>query len=122
MLFMDQRAFVDLLQLVVLDGLSVELAETWQNPPGRLRSEERSLRSGWITNLSGPDRALLEAFGQDVARAAVFGVLCVLDGVRKIEDSEHGHLELQHVTNGSFKLLASSGEDMPVNFLHDLLP
>ncbi|MDR6510861.1 hypothetical protein J2792_001727 [Novosphingobium capsulatum] len=122
MSFMDQRAFVDLLQLVVLDRLSVELVKTWQNPPGRLRSEERSRRSGWMKNLSGPERALVEEFGQDAARAAVFGVLCVLDGVRKIEDRENGHIELHHVKNGRSELLASSGNDMTLDFLHDLLP
>lgn len=119
---MDQNTFVDLLQSVVLDGLSSELARSWQHPSGRLRSEERSRRSEWLSKMSGPDRELLEAFGADVARSAVFGVLAVLDGNRKIEEPSAGHLELRHVVEGHSDLLASSAPEMPVLPLHELLP
>jgi len=119
---MDQKAFVDLLRSVVLDRLSIEIANDWQYPAGRLRSEERSRRTEWMNSLSRHDREFLEAFGQHVARSAVFGVLCVLDGVRKIEDSEDGHIELRHITNSQSQLLASSGDNMPAEFLHEMLP
>ena len=119
---MDQRQFVGLLQSVVLDGLSNEVASDWQHPPGRLRSQERSRRSDWLDKMSPEERALLEDFGADVARAAVFGVLAILDGNRKIEETEMGHLELRHVSDGGSELLASSAMEMPVLPLHELLP
>ena len=72
--------------------------------------------------MSERDRELLEAFGTDVARAAVFGVLTVLDGNRKIEDSAAGYLELRHISEGGSELLASSAPEMPVPPLHELLP
>ena len=71
--------------------------------------------------MSEPDRELLEAFGTDVASAAIFGVLAVLDGARKIEDLSSGHLELRHVRDGGAQLLASSDPEMPVLPLHELL-
>jgi hypothetical protein len=68
------------------------------------------------------ERALLEAFGADVARSAVFGVLAVLDGSRTIEEPHMGHLELHHVSTESSELLASSASETPVLPLHELLP
>jgi hypothetical protein len=118
---MDQTTFVDLVRAVVLDGLSSDLARNWKDPPGRLRSEERSRRSLWVSKLSDADREMLEAFGSDAARSALFGVLAVLDGVRKIEEPSEGHLELRHVHAGETQLLASSAPDTPVLPLHELL-
>jgi hypothetical protein len=118
---MDQTTFVDLLRAVVLDGLSSDLASNWRNPPGRLRSEERSARADWLKGMSDADRTLLEAFGSEAARSAIFGVLAVLDGARKIEDASSGHLELRHVREGEVRLLASSDPEMPVLPLHELL-
>jgi hypothetical protein len=71
--------------------------------------------------MSDADRELLEAFGSEAARAALFGVLAVLDGARKIEAQSEGHLELRHVHAGETRLLASSAPDMPVLPLHELL-
>lgn len=119
---MDQREFVRLLNAVVLEGLSSDVVSAWQHPPGRLRSEEKSRRSDWLETMNSEERALLEAFGADVARAAVFGVLAVLDGNRKVEEPEIGHLELRHVSHGRSELLASSAMEMPVLPLHELLP
>ena len=118
---MDQRTFVNLLRSAVLDGLSSELVKTWQHPSGLLRSEERSQRSDWLNKMSLPDRQLLEAFGTNAARSALFGVLAVLDGSRKIDESS-GHLELCYVSDEGSKLLASSASEMPVLPLHELLP
>ena len=119
---MDQTTFVDLLRAAVLDGLSSDLARDWREPPGRLRSEVRSVRAEWLKRMSDADRTLLEAFGSEAARSALFGVLAVLDGARKIEDSSSGHLELRHIRAGEAQLLASSAQEMPVLPLHELLP
>lgn len=118
---MDQKEFVSLLKAVVLDGLSSEVASAWQRPPGRLRSEERSRRSDWLDGMNSEERALLEAFGADVAQAAVFGMLAVLDGSRRVAEPESGYLELRHVSDGRSELLASSAMEMPVLPLHELL-
>ena len=52
----------------------------------------------------------------DAVDRAVFGFLCVIDGVRAIDDSEKkGALELRYVNDGSVLLNAPDGE-----MLHDL--
>ena len=49
---------------------------------------------------------------------AVFGMLCVLDGVRAIEDeADKGSLRLTYSKNGQTKLLSPSDSDL----LHDIL-
>lgn len=106
----------------MLDGLSNDLAANWKAPSGRLRSDDTSRRSQWLGHISDADREWLEAFGSESAGAALFGMLAVLDGVRKIEDQSEGHLELRHIHDGAAQLLASSAPDRPVPPLHEPLP
>ena len=119
---MDQEAFVGALKATVIDGLASDIASTWQTPPGRLRSEVISRRVDWLNGMSQNERELLESFGAEVARSAVFGVLAVLDGNRTVEAPENGHLELHHIADGHANLLASSAAEMSVAPLHELLP
>lgn len=119
---MDQKTFVDRLSAVVLDGLSRDLANYWHNPPGRMRSEMRSRRSEWLSEMSVTDREFLEEFGSEAARSALFGLLAVLDGSRTIEEPGEGHLELRHISSGRSEILASSALEASTLPLHELLP
>ncbi len=59
---------------------------------------------------------LIEAL-DDVAEAVLFGVLCVLDGVREIENEpDNGELELYYVRGGARVLL----NDVKQGELHDI--
>ncbi|MDE2436049.1 MAG: hypothetical protein KGM49_07310 [Sphingomonadales bacterium] len=119
---MDQKTFVERLCWVVLDNLSRDLVEYWQHPPGRLRSETRSRRAKWLGSMNAEDRELLEAFGTEAARSALFGILAVLDGSRAIEGAEEGHLELRYLGANRSGLLASSAIESDTMPLHELLP
>lgn len=119
---MDQPTFVALLDALVLDSLPTELLASWETPPGRLCTKQMLERSNWVSQLEPIERDLLEAFGHDAARSAVFGVLAVLDGARTSGEPSAGHLELRYVTTNRSDLLASSAPDMPVPPLHELLP
>jgi hypothetical protein len=67
-------------------------------------------------SLPDDQKRILSSIILDVADRAVFGFLCVLDGVRSIEDDgEKGHLELRYVKNDSTLLNPAEGE-----MLHDL--
>jgi hypothetical protein len=119
---MNQSEFIDALRRTVLDGIGAEVAAQWSNPRGRLRSEDRTARALWINGLSAEDRAQAEALAADAAQTAFFGMLCVLDGARVIEEPEdRGHVELFHVRDGTRTLLASSNLESPVLPLHELL-
>lgn len=71
--------------------------------------------------MNDADLEMLETFGSETARAALFGVLAVLDGTRTIEDASQGHLELRHIDADGAQLLASSAIDATVLPLHELL-
>jgi hypothetical protein len=118
---LNQSEFVDLLHKVLLEGQGAKLVADWSNPPGRSLGAERLGRKAWIKRLSAEDRAQLAAFAADAMHASLFGMLCVLDGNRAIEDGDRGHVELFHVENGTRTLLASSDMNTEVLPLHELL-
>ena len=71
----------------------------------------------WYLELSLTERQNLRVIMSEVAHSAVFGFLCVLDGVRAIEDSEEkGELQLAYVKAGKKQLLNGPGKDE----LHDI--
>ena len=62
---------------------------------------------------------MIQALASDTSRATLFGVLCILDGVRRIDPSDSAHLELARLEEGNSTLLASS--DFAAAPLHELL-
>jgi hypothetical protein len=113
---MNSQQFIDLLRVIVRDGAASEAMSVLQKPPGRRPSEEVVNRSKWYNSLDDDQRRVLSSIILDAADRAVFGFLCVIDGVRAIEnEGEKGRLELRHVKNGSVLLNPPEGV-----MLHDL--
>src|SRR5258708_39677529 len=113
---MDAKQFVDRIRTTVRDGVVSEELNVLRDPPGRRPSSGLQEQSKWFNSLSESDKEILSSIILDVADRAVFGFLCVLDGVRAIEDgSDRGHLELRHVKTNSILLNSSEGE-----MLHEL--
>lgn len=113
---MDTQQFVDLLRIVVRDGAASEELSVLQSPPGRQPSADLQERSRWYDSLQDDQKKILSSIILDVADRTVFGFLCVLDGVRAIEDGpDKGHLELRYVKDNSTLLNPPEGE-----MLHDL--
>ncbi len=99
---MDSQEFVDLLKLVVRDAAVSGEMSALEKPPGRQPSSEVLKRSAWYHSLQDDEKRILSSIVFDVAAQAVFGFLCVLDGVRQIESgTDKGRLELRYVKDGS---------------------
>jgi hypothetical protein len=112
---MNSQEFVDLLKIVVRDGAASEELSVLRAPPGRRPPSELLERSAWYNSLQDDQKRILSSIILDVADRAVFGVLCVLDGVRAIESaSDKGRLELSYVKDTSILLNPPDGE-----MLHD---
>ena len=97
---MDRQSFVDGLIQAVRQS-SIE---------GTLELNTR------FNTLSAQDRTSLQSVVEKSVDSAIFGFLCVLDGVRAIEDGE---------TKGNLELWYKGGEDCLLNnddseYLHDL--
>src|SRR4029077_13860524 len=104
------------LKMCVTDSESRSMERSLRQPPGR-RPSERLLRlSKWFLKLSSDDQAaVLELIGLG-AEGALFGVLCVFDGVRAVEDDPvKGDFEVYYAKAGKRALLNG-----PHVSLHDL--
>lgn len=95
------------------------LREYYEDPPGRNpRSDVLSL-SAWFRELSEEEKSRVVALMDDAARTSVFGLFCILDGVRKIGGGyEDGQFELSWISDetGERKLVSSATSD----YFHDV--
>jgi hypothetical protein len=115
---MDAQEFVDVVKIVVRDGAAEDVMASLEKPLGRRPDPARLRRSAWFHSLDVDQKRMLAAVVMDAVETTVFGFLCVVDGVRAIENGEEkGNLELRYVKGGVTVLLNSPNEPM----LHDLL-
>jgi hypothetical protein len=116
---MTPSHFVEALQSEVRDAAAADTIAQIKAPSGRRPPEAIRKLSAWFNNLSNDDQQAVTEVAYMTAHNAVFGFLCVLDGVRIIDDGEQrGELELNYVQVGqaNVRLNPSSGDP-----LHDLL-
>ena len=74
-------------------------------------------RANWYKNLDEDQRRILADTITAAVDNAIFGLFCVIDGVRAIEDgNEKGLLELRYIKGLTSTLLSGANCDM----LHDL--
>ena len=103
---MNSEEFVRVLKLVCSDLSGSKAIASYQNPPGRSPSQWLKRLSKWFLQLTQSDQAMLIEALDDMAEGVVFGVLCVLDGVRAIENGpDKGELELYYAKGESRVLL-----------------
>lgn len=115
---MKPSSFVDALKSEVRNAAASDTISQIRTPSGRRPPDAIRKMSAWFNQLSEADQKAVAEVAQMSAHGAVFGFLCVLDGVRAIEDGEQrGEFELNYVQNGkvSVRLNPLSGD-----MLHDL--
>src|SRR6266498_1672479 len=90
-------------------AVSGTVNELKNGPAGRGLHPRGSALSLWYNRLPAGDQQMVTEAVRDAARAAVFGFLCVLDGVRVIDDPPHVDLWLTAVDqHGVTTTLASA--------------
>jgi hypothetical protein len=113
---MTAEEFVAVLKVVVRDSAIKGSLATIEHPPGRKPSLELQKASDWYRSLDKDQQQILASVIGDAVDSAIFGFLCVLDGVRAAESGElKGRFELRYIGEGPILL---NGEDKPM--LHDL--
>ncbi|MFI5011703.1 MAG: hypothetical protein ACHQAY_05090 [Hyphomicrobiales bacterium] len=113
---MDSREFISAIKQVVRDGAIRATIRTLENPPGRRPSQELLDRAEWYRSLEPRHRTRISEVIADAVDSAVFSFLCVIDGVRVVENGPvKGDFELRYVKGGSTLLNAPDDE-----MLHDL--
>jgi hypothetical protein len=114
---MDQTTFVEIIREVVIEGAISSVEELITNPPGRPPQKEVLNLSNWFKALSVDDKKMVRNIIEHSANSAVFGFLCVLDGVRAIEDSEDKGKLLLYFEKKEVRVLLN---DFDKEFLHDI--
>jgi hypothetical protein len=119
---MQAATFVSRLQQVAGEAAIADVLAQLRQPAGRKPAPEVAARSDWFNSLSPTDRVQVEAVIAEATRAALFGVLCALDGSRAIVDrDEKGVVELRYRAGGQDVLLGSTSAQSTAGPLHDLL-
>jgi hypothetical protein len=114
---MDAQEFIDAIRLVVRDAAIEDTKTLVTDPPGRGYPKMVEARAAWVRSLDADGRRHLDSIIAFTAHATVFGFLCVLDGVRAIEDgTDKGGLELIHHGSDGQTLLNGPNTEM----LHDI--
>ncbi|ANI28420.1 hypothetical protein PL78_01000 [Yersinia entomophaga] len=113
---MDANKFVDILNLVVKDAAVEDIISILESPPGKKPSKELVDLSGFYNSQADEAKEFIKQIIKLVADDALFGMLCVIDGVRAIEDDENkGELVLTYQKDNELSVVLNEDKD-----LHDI--
>jgi hypothetical protein len=116
---MSPSEFVDAIKTEVRDAASSDTIIQLRTPTGRRPAENLRRLSAWFNQLSEGDQQTVAEVAAMASHNAVFGLLCVLDGVRPIQEGHQaGELQLTFVESDkpTVRLNPATGDT-----LHDLL-
>lgn len=115
---MDGQEFVSGLKKAVISSAVKSVTNNLEAPPGRSPVERLVLMSGFYKQLNPEQKDIIVSIIKEAVETTAFGLLCVLDGVRAIEDAEDkGVLSLYYEKDNDKVLL----NDPNGEYLHDLL-
>jgi len=117
---MKPEEFVQALKTVLIDGLSESTLKYFTNEPNaKWKPTEVKKIASWYDSLAESDKLKVNYIIKECFRSSVFGLLCILDGIRQIENPKsRGKLELWYTKNNK-RILLNNCES--TDFLHDLL-
>ncbi|MEK7674621.1 MAG: hypothetical protein AAB676_02140 [Verrucomicrobiota bacterium] len=115
---MNADQFIEIVRIAAFQRAVEGTIEELRSPPLKPRLPRLIEMSQHFNALNRDDQAKVEMAIENAAHAAVFNLLCILDGVQAIEDSdEKGRLELRYVKGDTSMLLTGErGQEM----LHDI--
>ncbi len=115
---MSPKYFVEILKKIVQDQSINDVIENLQDPPGNNPPGELKELSSFFNEFSEEQKESFKKILCQTAEMTLFGMLCVLDGVRVIESGEDkGTLELWYRKGEETILL----NDFDEEYLHDLI-
>ena len=112
---MSPDEFVSALVLTVFDSTVQGVVSALESPPGRSPHVRTVAFHEWFVRLPARDQRFVVEVVRDATHGALFGMLCVLDGVRAIDSPPHADLALTAIDGHGSRILNERGD------LHDLL-
>jgi hypothetical protein len=113
---MTPSQFVEVLASECRDAAVSECITNFDNPPGRRPDQALVELSQWFRSLQPSDRERVIRAMQHVADSTLFGVFCVLDGVRAVEPYTEKSTFAVSAQRGGVTTVISPTSD----FLHDI--
>ena len=114
---MNNREFVEAVKHEVRDSAVEGVLQNYAQPAGRAPRRELVETSHWYNSLDETGKMMVGRIIRESVDEAIFGLLCVLDGVRNIEDDERrGDLKLLWAKDDQLVLLNNPQEE----YLHDI--
>lgn len=114
---MSPKYFVEITRKVVHEQAVNDVIETLLEPVGNKTSQENVQMSAFYGSLTEEQKGVFNRILLNTSEMTMYGLFCVLDGVRAVENGENkGSLELWY-RNGEFTQLLNDPDD---EFLHDL--
>ena len=111
---MNPEKFVDVIKTVVSESAVEGVISALHSPPGRRPQADLMAMSAFWHTASGEQKEMIAQIIRLAVDDAASGFLCVLDGVRAIEDGEHkGELSLTWHKDNETVVLNQGGD------LHD---
>ena len=111
---MDAESFVTAVKAHVHDAAVAGVVSTLEHPPGHRPAAQHAALSEWFRSLPETERKRVHRVIALSVHAALFGLLCALDGVRKTSE---GEFELFHVDAAGERTRLNAPE---AEFLHDI--
>ena len=113
---MDATEFVDALAETCRDAAVTGVVAQLQRPSGRSVSSAHKQLSAWYNSLPSEQQAHAVSIIRMAADSTLFGVLCVLDGVRAVEGTPQKSSFRLTATKGKVSTVVSPGSGL----LHDI--
>lgn len=110
---MHPEQFVDVIKKVVSESAVEGVISELHSPPGRRPKADLMAMSAFWHTASGEQKEMIAQIIRLAVDDAAFGFLCVLDGVRAIEDEHKGELSLVWRKDDETVVLNQNGD------LHD---
>lgn len=115
---MTKYEFIEKIRKVVRDSSIEDMRHVLTKSVGRKPAKELVIASNWYNMLNDEAKDIVNRIIEMSIDNAVFGLLCVLDGVRVIEDPDtRGNLKLSYINNDEE---TSLNEFEDGDFLHEI--
>ena len=109
---MNREEFISAIRTEVYDSSIESTIDKLIHPPGGNPVPGLLEQSDYYKHLTVNEKRIVNNIISGAVKESVFGFLCILDGVRKITDSEDiGKIELSYLSNFSKTVLNNSNEE-----------
>ncbi|MCG8634578.1 MAG: hypothetical protein MI863_12170 [Desulfobacterales bacterium] len=112
---MNKKSFINNVKSFVRDAAVEDTYENAIAPPGKTPTEIEKSIANWVNSLSSEEKDYIQHLIKAATDETLFGLLCVIDGVRTVTE-EDGNFVLQFKTDTTSFLLNDSKDE----YLHDI--